>query len=66
MMAMHTDGEIRLALFTASQVDVWLNLEICTERVDYCVTHSGRPFVSRSKYDTCISYIYICHSILDA
>ena len=55
MMAMHTDGEIQLALFAASQVHVWLNLEICAERLDYCVTHSGRPFVSRSKPDKCIA-----------
>ena len=66
MMAMHTNGEMRLTLFAASQVHVRLNLEICAERVDYCVTHSGRPFVSRSKPDKCIAYIYICHSILDA
>ena len=59
MMAMHTDGEIRLALFAASQVHVGLNLKICAERVDYCALNSCRYFFSRRNLDKCIAYLYI-------
>ena len=66
MMTMNKDGERQLALFDESQVHVWLILEICTERVDYCVLHSGISFSSRSNLDKCIAYLYIFLSISDS